>query len=266
MDFPFEVLIQGPAGRRFVRETTNLDPTEMESYKETERSGRSVYSIYRPKKVGKGELMALDEEPTVANAAPAAVKGAVIKGAVIKGAVAKGAVVKGLAVNKIPVLSPIEAKKLIAAKIAAFKAAKGFAFKNAAIREKLDGLKPPVAPKAAKLLTLAELKTKLISKLGSEGPVAAPAPQVGAPAPQVGTPPAAGSEPVVAAPAAEDAVVAAPKPPAPFSFFSGLNGGLLGSPFGNMRDIAGNLAKSVSDPKINEALTSPQLIVQPAHT
>lgn len=56
---PFEVLIQGPAGRRFVREATDIDPEAMAEYKQTERTGRSVYSIYKPEKTGKGELMAV---------------------------------------------------------------------------------------------------------------------------------------------------------------------------------------------------------------
>ena len=57
--YPFEVLIQGPAGRRFVREATDIAPEDMETYKENERSGRSVYSIYKPKQIGKGQLMAV---------------------------------------------------------------------------------------------------------------------------------------------------------------------------------------------------------------
>lgn len=60
--YPFEVLIQGPAGRRFVREATDIDPVQMAIYKQNERNGRSVYSIYKPNHVGKGGLMAAEDE------------------------------------------------------------------------------------------------------------------------------------------------------------------------------------------------------------
>lgn len=73
MAYPFEVLIQGPAGRRFVREATDIDPETMATYKQNERSGRSVYSIYKPNQVGKGGLMAVEGEggdATVGAAAP----------------------------------------------------------------------------------------------------------------------------------------------------------------------------------------------------
>lgn len=74
MAYPFEVLIQGPAGRRFVREATDIDPETMATYKQNERSGRSVYSIYKPtaNQFGKGGLMAAEGEadPSVGSASP----------------------------------------------------------------------------------------------------------------------------------------------------------------------------------------------------
>lgn len=59
--YPFEVLIQGPAGRRFVREATDIDPQLLATYAENERNGRSVYSIYKPEAEGQGNLMTPEE-------------------------------------------------------------------------------------------------------------------------------------------------------------------------------------------------------------
>lgn len=75
--YPFEVLVQGPAGRRFAREATDIDPETLATYHENERSGRSVYSIYKPNQVGKGGLMAAAEEAdhVVGVAGPVAFKG-----------------------------------------------------------------------------------------------------------------------------------------------------------------------------------------------
>lgn len=82
--YPFEVLIQGPAGRRFVREATDIDEETMAAYKENERSGRSVYSIYKPNRLGKGQLMAVADggsDPSV-GVAPAHLKHAIANFAV----------------------------------------------------------------------------------------------------------------------------------------------------------------------------------------
>lgn len=82
--YPFEVLIQGPAGRRFVREATDIDEETMAAYKENERSGRSVYSIYKPNRLGKGQLMAVADggsDPSV-GVAPAQLKHAIANFAV----------------------------------------------------------------------------------------------------------------------------------------------------------------------------------------
>lgn len=59
--YPFEVLIQGPGGRRFVREAADIDPQLQATYAENERNGRSVYSIYKPEEEGQGNLMTMEE-------------------------------------------------------------------------------------------------------------------------------------------------------------------------------------------------------------
>lgn len=59
-----------------MREATDISPESMAEYKQAERSGRSVYSIYKPKpnQIGKGQLRAFADEggDALVGSAPAA--------------------------------------------------------------------------------------------------------------------------------------------------------------------------------------------------
>ncbi|GAB0098287.1 hypothetical protein DMENIID0001_140040 [Sergentomyia squamirostris] len=63
LNLPYDVLIQGAAGRRFVREVRDLSPKQETFYKTNERQGRSVYNIHAPNpwKSGKEEPMAFED-------------------------------------------------------------------------------------------------------------------------------------------------------------------------------------------------------------
>lgn len=241
--YPFEVLIQGPAGRRFVREAKDIDPEALADFEENQRSGRSVLSIYKPEKIGKGELMAVAEhsDPEV-GAAPA-----------------------------VAALSVLERAKLARIKLEALRPVPGLSAADFRARfSKIGGglLGAPADHVGA--------------PAPEDHVVAAPAPDpvVGAPAPAhpdpvVAAPAPAHEDPVVAAPAPaahEDPVVAAAAPEDP-TVGSPLAGALaLGKVFKAIPRIALPPATWSTDLFKGIKLGSPivgapfPLIVQPEHT
>lgn len=178
MAYPFEVLIQGPAGRRFVREAKDIDPETMAEYQENERSGRSVYSIYKPTKTGKGELMAAEGEGDPQVGAEAAV-------------------------SKLPLG--------LSAKVRLDEARQAAAKSAAAFRSKFQSLTPRRGLLGAGDPTVGAADPVVGAPAPADPVVGAPAPAdpvVGAPAPAepvVGA--AAPADPVVGAAAPEDPVV-----------------------------------------------------------
>lgn len=75
LKLPFEVLIQGPSGDRFIRSLINADPVYesiLEAEPQEERKTRSTITIYRPEKEAEEETLQLESEvATGGDASPA---------------------------------------------------------------------------------------------------------------------------------------------------------------------------------------------------